>query len=86
MSTEYNPIIFKNELGKEVKINFEESDMRGLKGAKNVDVIYTGVKVSLSSVERNINFELSNKELNTLRLQISKYIKITGKTSEVTIV
>jgi hypothetical protein len=85
MSEESNTLIFKNELGKEVKIKFEECSMKGLKGAKNIEANYTGVKVSITSVERHIIFELSKKELNVLRLQASKYIKTVGKSSDLVI-
>ena len=74
--------MFKNEMGKEVKISYSVSKMRGMKGAKNKPVTYDGIHVKLSSVDHNADFQLTKKELDKLRFGANKFMKEVGKKSE----
>ena len=76
-------IIFKNELGKEVKITYGEKSTKGMKGAKNVPVDYKGVTVKMSSVDHNFEVVLTKKELDKMRFQATKFLKVVGKKSDV---
>lgn len=76
------PMIFKNELGKEVKIQFTEERATGLKGARNQEVKYKGVNIKMTSVDHNLEVLLTKKELDKLRLHASKFLREVGKKSE----
>lgn len=77
-----SPLIFKNELGKEVKIQFMEEKASGLKGARNEEVKYKGVRVKLTSVDHNLEVLLTKKELDKLRSHSAKFFKEVGRKSE----
>ena len=77
-----DPLMFKNELGKEVKIQFTEKKSTGMKGSRNVPVEYQAVHVKLSSVDHNADLVLTKKELDKLRSHAGKFLKEVGKKSE----
>lgn len=77
-----DPLIFKNELGKEVKIQFLEKKMNGSKGSKNIPVEYQGIHVKLSSVDHNLDLMLTKKELDKVRSHAAKFLKEVGKKSD----
>lgn len=78
-----DPLIFKNELGKEVKIQFSEKNTAGAKGSKNTPVDYQGVHVKLTSIDHNLDVILTKKELDKLRSHAAKFLKEVGKKSEI---
>lgn len=83
MSKNEDVLIFKNELGKEVKVVFSERKMEGMKGSKNEKIEYKGVHIKLTSVDHNLETSLTKKELDKIRFHASKYLKVVGKKSEV---
>jgi hypothetical protein len=76
------PLIFKNELGKEVKIQFSEKKTPGMKGSKNIPVEYQAVHIKLSSVDHNADLILTKKELDKMRSHAAKFLKEVGKKSD----
>jgi len=76
-------IVFKNELGKEMKIMISNKKLNGLKGAKNTPVTYKGCNLILRSVEHSTDINMTKKELFTLKKIITQYLKDAGKKSEI---
>ena len=74
--------MFKNELGKEVKVVMTAKQMSGMKGAKNLPVEYQGINLKMTSVDHNFEVSLTKKELDKIRFESNKFLKEIGRKSE----